>query len=325
MTTDRKKDYNLGKHIFAVCERKRDFYMKRIFALILALTMCLSLCACFSEKESGGEVGTKEGGADTKQEEKEEPKTVMETENVRVDGVYLDESYVDSSNAALKMMYLFLTLKAKDTNLKYDCKYTKIQIGNNQYETDFFKGGCDYMPNYYYSSFIKDLYVGEEIKIALTAKVAKGEFESEKEITLNDTDMPVAGLKFRTTDVVRCATPEEIGQKADSEGCAEVLRKQEPADAELEKKVRKAINGYYFTFYVSLGSKIQTYKLEFSAPNKFELKTPLLSNSGTYTVKNGYVSLAYKTNPDKPIDVAYEFNEKGEIVLHCAEAFSIYE
>lgn len=295
--------------------------MKKVLAFILAILMCLPLCACFSEKKNEVPAATDE----VKSEEKQEAKTVLETANARIDGIYLDDSYVDSSNSALTMMYLFITLKSTDKNLKYDCKYTKINIGSNTYETDFYKGICTYMPNFYYSSFIKDLYVGNEVKIALTAKVAKGEFDSAKDITLTDSEMPFSELKFTTAEAVHCANPAEIGKLADAEGCADVLKKQEPADAAQTQKVRKALNGYYFTFYVSVGTKIQTYKLEFSSPDKFKLTTPLLSNSGTYTVKNGFVSLCYTTNPDNPIDVAYEFSDNGQINLYCSEAFNIYE
>lgn len=135
--------------------------------------------------------------------------------------------------------------------------------------------------------------------------------------------MPLDGLRFASDDLEHCEKPEDIGAKVDAEACAGVLDAMQIADTATRDKVRKAINGYYFQFYVSVGTNVQKYKLEFSKPDKFKLSTPLLNNSGTYEVHNGYVYLYYKTSDD-PVLIPYSF-EAGEIKLNCDIAFSIYE
>ena len=159
--------------------------------------------------------------------------------------------------------------------------------------------------------------------MALTFKVAAADLTSTGKITLEDMDLPVRGLSFTSDKIQVCASPADIGNQVDPEGSAAEANKMKPADAATVKKVRNAVNGYYFEFYVTVGTMVEKYKLEFSAPNKFVLDTAYLDNSGTYEVYNGYVVLNYKTS-NTPLYIAYDFNS-GDISMYCADAFSIAE
>lgn len=290
--------------------------MKR-FAFILALVVAIScLCACSVQE------GSSSSSTPTKDIETTPVKT-MKTENAQIDGCFVDSSYADSDGKPLKMVYLFITFFESDKNYDVDAKYTDMKIGANTYSSDFYKNACDFMPNYYYSSYIEEIYVGSTCKVALTFKVPEGDLTSGKEITLFDFDMPLSGLCFSTDDIKWCANVEEIGKLADPSGYNEIAAKKEMADTATTNKVRNAVNGYYWEFYVTLGTSIYTYELEFFAPNEFEVRTPIGNNSGTYEVREGYIFLYYKTSTD-PLEIPYEFNG-GEIYLSCADAFSVYE
>lgn len=285
--------------------------MKR-FALIFALVVAIScLCACSVQE-----------GVPNDNNHTKSVKT-METDNARIDGCFVDSSYADSDGKPLKMVYLFITFFESDKNFDVDAKYTEMKIGANTYSSDFYKNACDFMPNYYYSSFIEEIYVGSTCKVALTFKVPEGDLKGNKEITLSDFDMPLSGLCFSTDDIKWCANVEEIGKLADPSGYKEIASQKEMADTATTNKVRDAVNGYYFEFYVTLGTSVNPYELEFFAPNKFEVRTPLGNNSGTYEVRKGYIFLYYKTSND-PLEIPYEF-KNGEIYLSCSEAFGIYE
>lgn len=101
--------------------------------------MAVSLAAC----------GAGEGGSSVL------PKAASnKNDNVEIEGIYVDTSYVDDDNTSLKKVYVFLNLTATDTNLKYDCAYTKMTINDaNSYDSDFDKGCCEYAPSYYSTAF----------------------------------------------------------------------------------------------------------------------------------------------------------------------------
>lgn len=284
--------------------------MKKVIAILLVLAISMTFFACGTSKDGGAK-------GDSKKES-----TVMKNDTINIDGIYVDKSYVDDEGP-LKMVYLFLTITAKDANVKADCKYTEMKIGDNTYKSDFYKHACEYAPSYYYSSFIEDVYIGETLKLVMTFKVPEAELTSGKDVTLTDDAMPFDDIKFTTEEIVFCESVEEVCEKGDPEGYAEEIVKHEPADEATVKKVKKEINGYYWTFYVSAGSSVQVQEIEFSSPNKFEMRTNFGSNGGTYEIKNGYIYVTYSTN-NQTYKIPYEF-EDGEIVLYCEEAFSIYE
>ncbi len=279
--------------------------MKKIISVLLTMVMFVCLSAC------SGETSPKE------------PAKVMETEQAKIEGVFVDNSYKDDGGKPLKMVYLFLTFKSNEKNFEVDAKYTKLIIGENTYESDFYKGSCDFMPSYYYSSFLEEIYVGNESKVALTFKVPEGDLQLGKTVTLSDYDMPVSGLTFLTDDFIMCDSLAEIAKTVDAAGYAEIEKKHAIADDETTKKVQKGLNGYYWTFYVTLGTSLQKHELEFTKPNKFEIRTSYISNTGTYEVHNGYIYLHYTTS-DNVVEIPYEFKD-GEIELDCDTAFSIYE
>lgn len=287
--------------------------MKKLLAIILVLVTVLTLGACGASSKDG-------------KKEKEEGKESisMSNENVTVEGVYVDSSYTDKDSAALKMVYVFVSVKATDENLKVDSSYTKFTVNeSNSYDSIFYKDSCKYMPSYYYSSFIEDVYVGNDIKVALTFKIPEGDLKDSKTIVLTDSSMPFDDIEFTTDEIVFCNSPEEIGEKADPEGYAEMMDKFSPVDAETEKMVKDQINGYYWTFYVSAGTTVQKREIEFSAPNNFEVRASFATNGGTYEITKGYIRVTYPTN-NATYDIPYEFVD-GEINLDCATAFSIYE
>ena len=208
-------------------------------------------------------------------------------------------------------------------NIQIDSNYTTLKIGENSYDSNFYKGACVYMPNYYYSSFIEDVYLGTEAQLAMTFLVAEADLRGSKIVTLRDMSIPFDGISFTTDSFVFCDSIEEIGSYADPVAYEEEREKKQPADYSLENKVRNSINGYYVTFYQTLGTMIVEYELEFAEPNYFELRSDMLSNSGTYDVCKGYIVLNYITGGD-PLYIAYDF-DSGDIALYCSDAFSVYQ
>lgn len=289
--------------------------MKKLIAMLLVLVFALSLCAC----------GAKEGNKDGDKNNAETAESaVMSNENVTVEGIYVDSSYDDGDDSSIKMVYAFLTVKATDENLVISSNCTYLTVNeSNTYDSAFHKYACDFAPSYYYSSFNEDVYVGNEAKLALTFEIPEGDLTGSKTITLENSSFPLEGIEFTTDEIVFCDSPENVGEQADPAGYAEAMDKYLPVDAETEAMVKEQINGYYWEFYVSVGTMVQTHEIEFYDPNEFEVRSSFGANGGTYEITKGYIRVTYSTN-NETYNIPYEFAD-GEILLDCNAAFSIYE
>ena len=288
--------------------------MKRrsLGALLLATMMGFCLNGCSKE--------VVDDNAETQTQEITQ-ELVTETEVVSIDGLYVDDSYVDEESSQLKRVYLFYTLSSDDANMEIDSKYTELTINDgNTYESGLYPGACDWMSSYYYSSFIEDVYMGDELKVAAIFEVPEADLAADRSITLSDNQIPtIEDIRLSTNDIIRCSSAEEIAQMIDPEGYENEQYLRAEADAETTERVRSAINNRYWVFYTNNFS----YRTEFSAPNNFTTYTGGAAASGVYTVANGYVILTNDSN-GFVTHVPYTWNG-GEIELDLPAGYSIYE
>ena len=229
--------------------------------------------------------------------------------------------FLITTSTGLSKLYLFYTVMAGDDNLQVDAKDTTVTIaGNNSYKTERSAMSGFYMPNYYYSDYLEDVYVGSELKIMETVWVPKGELTQGRQIVLSGTEGE-EDITLMTDDILFCDSPEKIAQIADMEGYEQVLHAIEPADADTTARAKSLLNGYYFSFFTNNAS----YQLEFFADHDFEIRMPSynLTNTGTYTVRNGYIVLYYPSNQNE-VFIPYEF-KNGDISLDCVAAFDVNE
>jgi hypothetical protein len=275
---------------------------KKLLLLLLLLLVPFVLTACGDKEESS-------------EKEEEKPKAKLEADHITIDGVYVDESYDDEN---LAMVYIFYTAKSGDSNLSLSSVGMHMKVNDkNDYGSDVYHDAIPKYTNYYYSSIIKKLYVGQDYKMCSTIKVAKGDLEDSKSIKLTNTSIPgIEKIKFTTDDIKKMDSYEKIAEDLDkdvySAKYGEEQDKLQAVDADTEKKVKNDINGYYFEGYVNIGQTISKCKVEFFAPNKFEVTNGPLSNDGTYQVKKGYITLDYGDGPR--IFLAYAY-EDGDIVI----------
>lgn len=254
------------------------------------------------------------GEKDLPQEE-EKPTQKLSNSTVKVDGIYINEEYINEDG--LNQVILFYTINAGENNIEVTSNTFNLMIGNNKYEP---KIGIE-TPNltqYYYSNIIEHVYVGKSLKVASIYEVPEGDLISDKTITLDDFNNYAEGIEFKTNTIKRLANMTEISLDVDKDYATkrqeEENDKLSAADDNTVKKVKKAINGYYFTIPSFVGQTYVTTKLEFSSPNKFTVKTSLgVKNSGTYTVSKGYIILKYKSN-GKILYTPYKF-ENGDISI----------
>ena len=258
--------------------------MKRLLTLLLCAGMALSLCAC------GGSAPETSAAPERGDE-------ALTSGVVSIDGICVDDSYVEEEGSPLKMVYLLYTVTAADSNLETDSKYTELTINDsNTYESEHYgPEQCKYMSSYYYSSYIEDVYVGTSLKVAATFKIPEGDLAPGRTITLSDSQIPdMEALRLSTDDIQRFADQEEMAQAMDPEGYAAEMNRRAEADADTQEQVKSLINGYYWSCYLNS----ITYELEFWAKDNFEVRTSLgTSSTGTYSVRNGYIFCTYPRCP----------------------------
>lgn len=251
-----------------------------------------------------------------------EPEVVTQTAHCMLDGVYVDRSYTDKDNDSLKFVYICYTVQTNDKNLRVSAEQSKLSFdsGNTYKSEHYSKSGTDDMPNYYSSNYIEDVYVGQSLKVVSVFKVPEVEFKTGEFFSVHPKGIPDEEILVISSDEVQYFdSVDALVKTADPDGYEEMLQKHKPADQKTEAKVKAAINGYYWSFYVNNTS----YEIEFFAPNRFELRVNALNvqNGGTYEVQNGFVVCTYDSN-GATVEIPYTFGA-DDIDLDVTGAFDV--
>ena len=157
-----------------------------------------------------------------------------------------------------------------------------------------------------------------------TFLVPYAEFEADGIITVHPYGIPYEEiLTLSNKDVQFFDSADDLAQTVDPEGYAEIMALHEPADAQTCAKVKAAINGYYWSFYVNSIS----YEIEFWAPNNFKVCATIGGisnggNSGTYTIQNGYIVCTYDGS-GTTIEIPYSWGA-NDIDLALTDAFDVH-
>ena len=257
---------------------------KKILGLLSVAIMIISLVGCSNNLATKN---NKNG-------------SILESTHFKIDGIYVDESYQDEN---LGLLYLFYTINAGDENLELASVSTEVKVNDkNSYDATVLSSFIPKYTNYYYGTVIKKIYVGKSYKICSTFKVAKGDLEGSKIITLDNYKInDIDKIKFTTDDIKKMENIAKIAEDLDKETYNVKYKEEQDklatADDATVKKVKNDINGYYFEGYVNVGQTLQKIKLEFEAPNKFNVNLAGLKNNGTYEVKKGMITLDYGDGP----------------------------
>lgn len=252
-------------------------------------------------------------------------KSVLDSTHLKVDGIYVDESFEDDDFA---LVYLFYTVKAEDTNMKISSGSMNMNINENEYQSEIKREFIPIYTNYYYGDVIKDVYVGKEFMVCSTIKVVKGDLSGSKTITLSNDDVDdIDTIKFSTDDIKSMSSLEAISEDLDKEvyekKYQEEQDKMSKLDSNLENIIKKELNESYVDFYVPVGQTTSKYKIEFYEPNSFVVDTGLgLSNDGVYDLRKGVIILNFSTGGSNKVYYKYENNEV--YLLEPEKAFQSY-
>jgi len=252
-----------------------------------------------------------------------EPDKVTKTDYIQIDAIYVDDSVIEGEDEELRTVYVFYTATAKNKNLKVDAKAMNMKFeGSNSYESIHSLGDKkNFFSNYYYRTVLEDIYVGSSLKLLETFEIPVGELTPGKTVRFTNYHYSdTRKLKMSTDDFKHMKNFEEIAKDIDPDAYYKEVDLRSDADAATTKKVKNAINDYYWKFYTNM----MWYKLEFFAPNDFNISGSVLSNKGKYYVKKGYVALSYDNGYTYAVYIKYNFKENGDINLEVADSFSVF-
>lgn len=276
---------------------------------IIILSVLFLLTGCSSDSQNSASDSSPKG---------KDKKETLENDYFKIDGVYLDSNDTTSDDS-LRNLYIFYTYEPKSENLKVSSAAGKLTLGKNyEYTSDTHKDDGKYMPNYYCSSYIEDVYGGSSLKTVSTFEIPPQQLDSVKEITF----LPYGveedyKITFKASDVQKLDNAEAIAQVADPDGYAAYQTSYQEADEATTNTVRGYLNGFEWDFYVNTTS----YQLEFFAPNQFEMRAIGVANDGSYVVRNGYITLTYDSN-GYVVDIPYTI-ENNDINLDVTKAFDV--
>ena len=281
---------------------------KKLLAIALILAMIFAFTAC------GGGGGGEEAA-------EEEASNVLEAENVTIEGVYVNDAYADDDNPSLKMVYVFYDVHPDAENMKLS-SLSELRSEANTYQFEKYltsTSGSYYMSNYHYSKALKDVYTGENGKFVSTFRVPEGDIPGDGILHISNANVPaLETIEIKADNITHCNGFEEIAQAADPEGYSKEVELQKDADDETVAKVKDGINGYKWDFYVN----DMSMTVDFYEPNNFDFYAlGTQTGSGTYTVKNGYVSIKFDSN-GQVVDIPW-FEGNNGIDLRPQDAYNM--
>lgn len=299
---------------------------------VLLLVAMLGLSACSGSSGNGSETSeSTETNTETKS-----GASVYETDVVTIDGIAVNDGYVDGNNesSSLKMVYLFMTFHPQEENIPLSSDMFQMTINDkNSYMSDHYPddGVEGYVRSYYYSSYIEDIYMGETKKLVAAFKVPEADLAAGRSILIDDATMSIPTmdkLRLSTDDIQHFASGEELATAIDAEGAAAEADLRADADPETAARVKSLLNGYQWSFYVNYTS----YKLAFwadeNADNNFAVQGTINGSTtepqqGTYSVKKGYIFCTYPGN-NYTVEIPYTLTDGG-IDLDVVTGFSVFE
>lgn len=236
------------------------------------------------------------------------------TDQVRVDGIYVNQSY--ESDDHLIPLYLYLSVTATNEDLKlYSQNVTLTFDDESSYDSQvLFNSMNKYQEKYHYSEYVENVYGGETGNVCITFLVPASRLENAESFTIACSHIPtVDQLRIPTSDILYLDSDEEICSQADPEGYQHDQTLRQSADADRVKAVQDNLSGRYWL--VSTFKDTSTCRITFKSPNLFDMEFLGRTNSGIYEVREGYIYCSYDEGITYNLQIPYTIDENGKVTL----------
>ena len=229
---------------------------------------------------------------------------MLEGENVTVNAVVIDDSYVDPDHDSLKRVFIFATLHPASDNYETSSYGAQLTISDesgdtsNEYKTTLGENKTDagtkalsWSSSYYFDNVVKDVYAGEQFKIAYAFDVPESQLTDTATLSLNDSgSFGDAGVSILAKDIQHAASPEAMAQIADPEGYQAEQEARSEASGDVAAQVKPLLEGYeYWGYY---GGVKNGFQFGFNG----DFTNTASGLGGTYRILNGYIELTYSHN-----------------------------
>ena len=132
------------------------------------------LPSCGISTTSGSGTATQEAPDDS----------VTESGEVKLDGLYVDDSYQSETNEDYRLVYaLFTVTPEKKTTPIHSSNFT-MHIDEHEYDSTVVSDANAFMNSYYYSTSYEDVPLGASGKLLVTFEVLKSDLEGDGQVTL---------------------------------------------------------------------------------------------------------------------------------------------
>ena len=276
-----------------------------ILALIATVLATLTLTGCAQNEQ-------------TAPEPEPEKTSVWSTDDVTIDGVYVNDAYVNEEHPSLKLCYVFTTLHPQSGT--YDVSsfgFYQLTVSNeDDSEGSQYESICEsdrygaWMPSYHYSRTIKEVFAGEELKILFTFEVPETELGEGHVLTFSDDRVTgLEGIEILSSDIKHAESAEAMAQTADPEGYQKQLEMRSPASEDVAAGIMSELDGY--EFFASMPGL--SAKCLFSG-NTYTMNSLGATVTGSYEVMNGYLVLTNDVNGTQSW-VPWERKDDGSLDL----------
>lgn len=250
-------------------------------------------------------------------------KVTLESDCVKIDGIYVDDSFVDQEGKAGKLLYLFYTVTPNEEE-NISSKSVSIVAGETKLSCDNYKEtknghpGYDvgrYTPSYHYSDYIETVAAGDSLKVMSTYKISDKVLNDAESYKLDSSDIDGAkDILFTNEEIKHMDGIEKIAEDICPDDYKKESEKRKKASASEEAKVSRHLVDYYWEF-VTYGS---TNRIEFSSGNKYTLKSALGTTEGSFVIEKGYIKV---TNGIGVVtEIPYYF-ENNDLYLELNDAY----
>lgn len=263
----------------------------RMIACLCCLILALCLVGC-------GSAGSSNSSGNSNTSDSSKPSNTLENDEMKVAGVYIDESYVGSkASDDIKRLYVFATVTASSGTQKissagFKLNATREKVTDALDSTDVIQNDTDsgselarLASSYTCTNIIKEITPGSSAKLIIPFNVPAYYLQDGASFSLSDSKKLSEGIKFGFDAIQDIDNKTTIAQSIDSEGYAAAMTAREDASPETAQDVMNRLNGY--EYFESIGGVSQRYHFD---GDRFTAKAIGQETSGQYVVKNGYLA-----------------------------------
>ncbi len=295
----------------------------RIIAIFCCLAFALCLVSCGSAGNPNSASSSSSAGssssASSSSSSDSKPSNTLENDEMKVEGVYIDESYAGSkAGDEIKRLYVFTTVTPSSGTQKVSSASFTLSAAREkatdeldsmdviQNDTESGSELARLASSYTCTNVITEVTPGSSAKLIIPFNVPAYYLQDGASFSLSDSNKVSDGIKFGFDAIKDADSKNTIAQSIDSEGYAAAMKAREDASPETAQDVRDKLNGY--EYFESKGGVTQRYSFE---GDRFTAKAMGQEVSGQYAVKNGY--LACTQDSTGWVNwIPWEYSEKNE-------------